>query len=134
VGGFCSLDAQKRHLSNIPTNGDMRIQVKNASSSVNASELSPLTGSDLITPETESIKAFKSNESKMHNTDSKTINLMQTPHYVCLSAIPFQFALEWLSKQKNSCDLFVLMFQCGDADSLLQVFTLVFDADVVLNA
>ena len=46
--------------------------------------------------------------------------LLTFPFYVYISAIPFHFVSDWLMQQqlqRDSVDLFILMYQCGDESS-----------------
>lgn len=45
---------------------------------------------------------------------------LSSPFYVYVSAIPFHFVSDWLMQQqlqRDSVDLFILMYQCGDESS-----------------
>lgn len=47
-------------------------------------------------------------------------DLLSSPFYVYVSAIPFHFVSDWLMQQqlqRDSVDLFILMYQCGDESS-----------------
>lgn len=44
--------------------------------------------------------------------------------FVCIAAVPYQFAADWLAHNRDACDLVVLMYQCGDEGSLRQAMEL----------
>ena len=106
AGGLCS--ANHNHNNNNNNNNNGNGNGNGSSSAAN-------------TANTASVSKKKSKDSKERESAE---GLLLNPFYVYVLAVPFQFASAWLAKHKDSVDLFVLMYQSGDADSLQQVLEL----------
>lgn len=59
------------------------------------------------------------------NTAAAVVEHLTSPSYLLsLSAIPLEHVKKWSTKSLSSCDIAILMFQCGDANSLQLAYEL----------